>query len=617
MFNRARVLSTKKIVLIAYDFASAMLAILLAMLIRFDFSIPAHYLELLVGSWYFFPVIALMIYYLLGCYDQMWVFAGVPQFLLLPAATFVQTVVTWTVMHFLHVRFPYSTYIIYIFLMSSFTVMFRALYKWYSMRQQGLFNKKKDQGRKRVLIVGAGKAGSQLIAELQTLQVERVPVAIVDDNPYTQTFKSRGVPVLGNRNDIPALVKRLKIDEIIIAVPSAQKAEIGKIVEICQRTKAETKIIPGLPEILTSDARLSQLREVQIEDLLGRKPVELDVTAIANTLKGKVVLITGGGGSIGSEMARQISKFRPGQLILFDMYENNVYELQQELKTAYGEELNLEVLIGSVRDKERLNEIFETYHPDCVFHAAAHKHVPLMQDSPRDAVKNNIFGTWNVANCAGEFGAESFTLISTDKAVNPTNVMGATKRFAEMVVLACSNKYPHTKFAAVRFGNVLGSSGSVIPLFRKQIKEQRRITVTHPDIVRFFMTIPEAARLVLQAGALAKGGEVFVLDMGEPVKILDLAISMIKLSGLEPHKDVPIDFIGLRPGEKMYEELSLDQEHIDATAHDKIFTVGQITQRDLLAKEMKRLSRLIGCDSEEFTNLRKTLLEQIAQGSTE
>ena len=327
--------------------------------------------------------------------------------------------------------------------------------------------------------------------------------------------------------------------------------------------------------------------------MLGRDPVKLELDGIDAYLKNKAVLVTGGGGSIGSEIARQIAKFKPSVLILFDIYENNVYELQQELKAKYGTNLNLQVLIGSVRDKQRLEEIFAKWKPSVVFHAAAHKHVPLMEDSPEDAVKNNLFGTYNVGRTAGKYGSRRMVLISTDKAVNPTNVMGATKRLAEMVMLSLNSIYPNTIYSAVRFGNVLGSSGSVIPLFKKQIREEHQVTVTHPEIERYFMTIPEASRLVLQAASYAKDGEIFVLDMGEPVKILDLAIELISLSGYEPYVDIPIDFVGLRPGEKMYEELYLDQESLDHTAHEKIFTLSQNEDCESLKQEVAHLLDII------------------------
>lgn len=622
MFSTSRVLSAKKSFLVAYDAASSLISIVIAMYIRFDGVIPAQYIQHLKLYWFIYPIFALIAFKLTGAYDQMWVFAGVQQLLIIPSAVFIQTISTLAAQQVMGLsRAPYSVNVLYFFLFSTASLAIRALYKWYSLHLTGSLKLAKrsqaDIQTKRVLVVGAGKAGAQLINELQTRQTLRKPIAIVDDNPYTQTYKSRGVPVLGNRYDIERLVEKLKIDEIIIAIPGAAHGQIKEIIDICHRTSAKVHIIPGIPEIIEGKVNLGDIREVQIEDLLGREPVRLDLNSIANSLHDKVVLITGGGGSIGSEIARQVAKFQPRQLILFDVYENNVYDLQQELRHNYGTDLNLIVQIGSIRDRERLEQLFSRWNPDYVFHAAAHKHVPLMQDSPCDAVKNNIFGTWNVAEMAGKFKADSFVLISTDKAVNPTNVMGSTKRIAEMITtILMDDRYPQTKFAAVRFGNVLGSSGSVVPLFTRQIKEDRRVTVTHPDIKRYFMTIPEASRLVLQAGALAKGGEIFVLDMGEPVKIVDLARLMIKLSGLKPDVDVPIDFIGLRPGEKMFEELSLDQELVDSTEHRKIFIVRQHADADTLRGEIKILASIINCDLQRFTEIQE-LLPTILEGRNE
>ena len=614
MFKSARVLSAKKTFLVAYDALSSLLSIIAAMYIRFDGIIPVDYIDHLKAYWFVYPILALIAFHFTGAYDQMWVFAGVQQMLIIPSAVLIQTLGTLAAQQLIGLsRAPYSVNVLYFFLFSTLSLAIRAIYKWYSLHVTTSIQSAKDNhGVKphviRVLVVGAGKAGAQLINELQTRQTLRKPVAIVDDNPYTQTYKSRGVPVLGNRHDIKRLVERLKIDEIIIAIPRASKGQIKEIIDICHTTSAKVHIVPGIPEIIEGSVNLGDVREVQIEDLLGREPVKLDLNSIANSLRDKVVLITGGGGSIGSEIARQVAKFHPKQLVLFDVYENNVYDLQQELKHRYGTDLNLLVQIGSVRDQDRLQQLFSDLKPNYVFHAAAHKHVPLMQDSPCDAVKNNIFGTWNVADMAGKYQSDSFVLISTDKAVNPTNVMGSTKRIAEMITtILMDEKYPNTKFAAVRFGNVLGSSGSVVPLFTKQIKEERRVTVTHPDIKRYFMTIPEASRLVLQAGALAKGGEIFVLDMGEPVKIVDLARSMIKLSGLKPDIDVPIDFIGLRPGEKMFEELSLDQESVDSTAHGKIFIVRQQSDVDTLKHEIHDLASIINCDIPRFAEIQQVL----------
>lgn len=615
-----RKLTPRKIVLIVYDLVSTLAAIVLAGLIFYSGELSAQSLENFKSSWFLFPIVGFIVFYFLGFYDQMWAYASVPQYLLVGAGCLLQTILMVFILQITGWRFHYVVYVIYWFLLMMALLFIRIVHRMYEFRQI-----KRIQDRKgvssdkhiRVLIVGAGNAGYQVINELKNRQVLRQPIAIVDDNPLTHTYKNLGVPVLGDRHDIPDIVKAYNIDEIILAMPNASKERIRQTLEICQQTKAKVRTVPFLPEVLSGKVQLSDIKEVEIEDLLGREPVELNVDEIANYIRGKAVLVTGGGGSIGSELARQIATFRPAVLILFDMYENNVYDLQQELKAQYGSRLNLKVQIGSVRDRERLRQIFETWHPSVVFHAAAHKHVPLMEDSPCDAVKNNIFGTWNVADEAGINGADRFVLISTDKAVNPTNVMGSTKRFAEMGILAAASSHPKTRYAAVRFGNVLGSSGSVIPLFRRQIREEHRVTVTHPDIVRYFMTIPEAARLVLQAAAFAQGGEIFVLDMGEPVKIVDLARDLIRLSGFEPDTEIPIEFIGLRPGEKMYEELFLDQETLDATTHKKIFTLHQVHTRDALVAEAKRLHKIIGCESKAFDLWTAETIDLIVNGHPE
>lgn len=592
-----RRITPKKFVLLVYDISTTVIAALIALFIYYEGTIPAEIADNFKNSWFLYPIIGAIIFYLLGFFDQMWAFASAAQYIMIATGALVDTVVMVLVLQLLDLRFAYVAYFLYWFILTMLLLLIRITYRWYSHFQYK--KRQKDTVTEnhsiRVLIVGGGRAGSQIISELHNRQVIRVPIAIVDDNPLTHTYKNQGVPVLGDRNDIPKLVKDLEIDEIIIAIPSADRKTIQEIIQIARKTPANVKMLPYFAGALEEDTsvQLSDIREVDIEDLLGRDPVKLELDGIDAYLKNKAVLVTGGGGSIGSEIARQIAKFKPSVLILFDIYENNVYELQQELKAKYGTNLNLQVLIGSVRDKQRLEEIFAKWKPSVVFHAAAHKHVPLMEDSPEDAVKNNLFGTYNVGRTAGKYGARRMVLISTDKAVNPTNVMGATKRLAEMVMLSLNNIYPNTVYSAVRFGNVLGSSGSVIPLFKKQIREEHRVTVTHPEIERYFMTIPEASRLVLQAGSYAKDGEIFVLDMGEPVKILDLAIELISLSGYEPYVDIPIDFVGLRPGEKMFEELYLDQESLDHTAHEKIFTLSQNEDCESLKQEVAHLLDII------------------------
>lgn len=397
----------------------------------------------------------------------------------------------------------------------------------------------------------------------------------IDDNPNKLNRLVDGIPVVGDRHDIPYMVKKYKVDKIVIALPTASKEDKKEIINIAKETGCELLMIPGTYQLIKGEVSVSSLRQVSIEELLGRDSIKMDIQEVSDYIKGRVVLVTGGGGSIGSELCRQIAKYGAKTLIIFDIYENSAYEIQQELKRHHPE-VELHTLIGSVRDVGCLEKVFKTYHPEVVFHAAAHKHVPLMEDSPNEAIKNNVFGTFNTARIANEHGTKKFVLISTDKAVNPTNIMGASKRLCEMVIQTMARQTTGTQFAMVRFGNVLGSNGSVIPLFKEQIKNGGPVTVTHKDIIRYFMTIPEAVSLVLQAGAYAKNGEIFVLNMGEPVKIVDLARNLIKLSGYEPDVDIKIEFTGLRPGEKLYEELLMDEEGMQTTENKRIFIGRQI-----------------------------------------
>lgn len=426
-----------------------------------------------------------------------------------------------------------------------------------------------DEQKIRAMIVGGGDAGTMLIREIQTTnKIDYNPVCIVDDDPAKQGKSIGGVMVVGTTAQIKELAKEYEIKEILIAMPSVPKKKIQKIFDICKMTKCKVKILPGLYQIVSGAASVSSLRPVQIIDLLGREQIKVNLDEIVGYIEGRVVLITGGGGSIGSELCRQIAGHNPKQLIILDIYENNAYDIEQELRRRFPG-LKLSVLIASVRDKSKMENVFAEYRPEIVFNAAAHKHVPLMETSPNEAVKNNVFGTLNVAKCADKYGSKVFVQISTDKAVNPTNVMGATKRICEMIIQTIG-RHSKTNFVAVRFGNVLGSNGSVIPLFEKQIAEGGPVTVTHKDIIRYFMTIPEAVSLVLQAGAYAKGGQIFVLDMGEPVRIYDLACNLIRLSGLEPNVDIEIKCTGLRPGEKLFEERLMDEEGMQTTANGLI-----------------------------------------------
>ena len=422
--------------------------------------------------------------------------------------------------------------------------------------------------KKRTLVIGGGRAGAMIIKDLTNNGSVNEVVGVIDDDREKQGLSVYGARIVGTRDDIPAVCVKLCVEEILFCIPACKGSDRVAILNICAATGCTVKVLPGVCQLMDGKIDQSLIRKVEIEDLLERDPVRIDNSAVMGFVRGKAVLVTGGGGSIGSELCRQLAENDPEELIIFDVYENNAYAIQNELKRKHPE-LHLTVLIGSVRDEKRLHSIFEKHKPQVVFHAAAHKHVPLMEDSPLEAIKNNVFGTLNTARAAGEFGTERFVLISTDKAVNPTNVMGATKRICEMIVQNCNKEYK-TEFVAVRFGNVLGSNGSVVPLFKEQIAAGGPVTVTHPDIIRYFMTIPEAVSLVLQAGALAKGGEIFVLDMGKPVRILDMAEKLIRLSGYEPYVDIKIQFSGLRPGEKLYEELLMDEEGLSGTENTLI-----------------------------------------------
>jgi FlaA1/EpsC-like NDP-sugar epimerase len=431
-------------------------------------------------------------------------------------------------------------------------------------------DRRKSNTLKKVLVIGAGAAGALVINECKKNPICRKKViAIVDDDKDKLGKYVAGIKVLGDRRAIEKIIKEKSIDEVIIAIARLKSSEVKEIITYCNKTNTKVKIMPGVSDIIDGNFNINSIRDVDVEDLLGRDSVTLDNEGISRYIENKVIMVTGGGGSIGSELCRQLVKFKPKQLIILDIYENNAYDIQNEL-LHYNNNFKLKVLIGSIRDRRRLRNIFINYKPQVIFHAAAHKHVPLMEDSPMEAIKNNVIGTLNLCELADEFNLEKFVLISTDKAVNPTNIMGASKRICEMIVQAI-DKESKTEFVAVRFGNVLGSNGSVVPLFKKQIASGGPITLTHKEVTRYFMTIPEASQLVLQAGAFAKGGEIFVLDMGEPVKIYDLAENLIRLSGLEPRKDIEIKVTGLRPGEKLYEELLMGEKNLRTTAHNKIF----------------------------------------------
>lgn len=460
------------------------------------------------------------------------------------------------------------------------------------------------KGKVRAMIVGGGNAGAALIREIQTTdKIDYNPVCVIDDDENKVGKRIGNVKIIGTTDEIKKLAERYAIDEILIAMPSAKKADIKRIYEICKTTKCKVKTLPGIYQIVNGEASVAALREVQITDLLGREQISVNLDEIMGYIEGQTVLVTGGGGSIGSELCRQIATHNPKRLIILDIYENSTYDIEQELRRRHPE-LNLLALIASIRDKGKMDNVFDKYRPDIVFNAAAHKHVPLMETSPNEAVKNNVFGTLNVARCADKYGVKVFVQISTDKAVNPTNIMGATKRICEMIIQTIGRKSKNTKFVAVRFGNVLGSNGSVIPLFEKQIAEGGPVTVTHRDIIRYFMTIPEAVSLVLQAGAYAQGGQIFVLDMGEPVKIYDLAYNLIKLSGLEPGVDIEIKCTGLRPGEKLYEERLMDEEGMQTTPNGLINIANPIKlDEDNLWNKLDELYAAAYGETEEMKRL--------------
>lgn len=502
-------------------------------------------------------------------YKSIWSIASIDEFLRGIIATGLATSVVLIISYLDERRIPLMVTIMAGIMIMVFCNGIRI--GWRVVRRTLIFITDRSNGScKRVLVVGAGGAGALVANEYKkNPQYKKKVVAFVDDSWVKKGIYVSGIKVLGDRYDIPTVVEEQRIDEIIIAISELNEVELKKILDECKKTTAQVKIMPGVSEVIDGKFSVKKIRDVDVEDLLGREPIKLDFSGISSYIENKVIMVTGGGGSIGSELCRQIARFNPKELIIFDIYENNAYDLQNELLRKY-ENLNLKTLIGSVRDRKRLNSIFKEYRPQVVFHAAAHKHVPLMEDSPGEAIKNNVLGTLNTAELASEYGVERFVLISTDKAVNPTNVMGATKRMCEMVIQSI-DKESDTEFVAVRFGNVLGSNGSVVPLFKKQIAEGGPVTLTHKDITRYFMTIPEASQLVLQAGAYAKGGEIFVLDMGQPVKIYDLAENLIRLSGYIPNEEIEIKVTGLRPGEKLYEELLMDEEGLSETPHKKIF----------------------------------------------
>lgn len=555
------------------DICAIQISSLLALLARFDFlfdSIPANYLNNAVSYSPVYTAVTVLIFAVCNLYSTMWGSASVREMTMIVLACMVSAVVQVMGMTLMELPMPRSYYMLCLLFLMVLTGAGRFSYRIIWIVTNRLSVNRRGNTKKRVMVIGGGQGGALLIKELKNSSRSKAePVCIIDDDQNKKGRRVNGVPIKGNRGDITVLADRMDIDEIYIAMPAAPAAEVRKILETCQQTGCELKIMPGLYQLANGEVGAAKLRKVRIEDLLGREPVQISLDEIMGYVMGKTVLVTGGGGSIGSELCRQLATHGVHRLIIFDMYENNAYDIQQELKRVHPD-LDLVVLIGSVRNTNRLEDVFRTYRPDIVYHAAAHKHVPLMEDSPNETIKNNVIGTYKTAKAAIRYGAKRFILISTDKAVNPTNIMGASKRLCEMVIQLC-NQRSATEFVAVRFGNVLGSNGSVIPLFEKQIEEGGPVTVTHKDIIRYFMTIPEAVSLVLQAGAYAKGGEIFILNMGEPVRILDMAENLIRLSGYEPYKEIHIQFTGLRPGEKLYEELLMSGENLQKTKNNRIF----------------------------------------------
>lgn len=566
--------------LIIYDAVLLAVSLYLAILLRFNFSMPAEYMGFLKLSIVPVIVITLVFNKFFKLYSSIWKYASVEELVSVIYSVSLSNIIfvlysyiiSFKFLENRYYRFPFSVHIIFWILSVVILGGTRFLLRMFEQgsREQPAAGKKICRKSKKLLIIGAGDAAAMLVKEIKRHSNLNYDIkGLIDDDLSKKGKLISGIEVLGGRDDIIRVCSEKGIEEIIIAIPSVDMQRKKKIINICKETECKLKILPGIYEIVDGRVNISKLRDVNIEDLLGREEVKLNSDNINRYIKDKVILVTGGGGSIGSELCRQIAKFKPRELLILDIYENNVYDVQMELNYNHPE-LNKKVIIASIRDIDKMREVFRDFRPDVVFHAAAHKHVPLMEMNPGEAVKNNIIGTYNVLKCCSEFSVKKFVQISTDKAVNPTNIMGATKRFCEMMVQAF-DEVSSTEYVAVRFGNVLGSNGSVIPLFKKQIAHGGPVTVTHPEINRFFMTIPEAAQLVIQAGAIANGGEIFVLDMGKPVKIADLARDLITLSGYKPDEEIKIEYTGLRPGEKLYEELLMDEIALTSTEHKKIF----------------------------------------------
>ncbi len=600
----------RAIVLAFIDVLSILLSYLLALLLRFDLifsAVPREYIEGYIWSMPYWVIVTVVVFYAFRLYHSIWRFAGFEELKTLIQAYIVLLILYVAGMFFMRLHMPRSYffmgYVLSIVLTGGSRIAYRLLSSWTKKNNK----EKAEEPADRVMVIGGGQAGLAVIKEMISSNHLNTKVCcVIDDNPNKKGRVLEGVPIVGNRNDIVEKVKEYKITRIVYAIPATTGANRKAILNICKDTGCKMQTVPGVYQLLNEEVSVTKLRDVEITDLLGRAQVKVNNGEIMKALKDKVVMVTGGGGSIGSELCRQIASVQPKTLIIFDIYENNAYEIQQELKRKYHD-LHLVTLIGSVRNTKRVNSVIEKYRPEILFHAAAHKHVPLMEESPNEAIKNNVEGTYKVAKAAAKYGVHKFVLISTDKAVNPTNIMGASKRLCEMVV-QMMDRQSDTDFVAVRFGNVLGSNGSVIPLFKKQIAEGGPVTVTDKRIIRYFMTIPEAVSLILQAAYYAHGGEIFILDMGEPVKIDDLARNLIRLSGYVPDEDIKIEYTGLRPGEKLYEELLMDEEGMTETENKLIFIGKPIEMDD---EDFKKKLDLLDQASRMESDRIKELVAQI------
>ena len=598
----------KMMLLVFTDIMIVLVSYFMALMLRFDFvfsSIPQEYLICYMWSMPFWVISTVVVFYLCKLYHSIWRLASVAELQMSLTAYMILAIVYSIGMLFMHMKMPRSYYFIGVVLSFCMTTGIRFSYRLLRFYANSCADFGDNKKHDRVMIIGAGSAGQALIKEMiNSNKIHTQVVCIIDDNPDKNGRVLEGIPIVGNRYTIPEMVRKYEVNRIIYAIPTVHGEDRKEILNICKDTSCRLQTVPGVYQLVNGEVSVSKLRNVEITDLLGRAQVQVNMDEIFSSINGKTLLVTGGGGSIGSELCRQIAAAGPKQLIIFDMYENNAYEIQQELRRKYGSKLNLTVLIGSVRNTNRVRDIMQTYKPDAVFHAAAHKHVPLMEDSPNEAIKNNVMGTYKTAVAAARAGVKKFVLISTDKAVNPTNIMGASKRLCEMVVQMMNRQCPNTDFVAVRFGNVLGSNGSVIPLFKKQIEAGGPVTVTDKNIIRYFMTIPEAVSLVLQAAHYAKGGEIFILDMGEPVRIDDMARNLIRLSGYTPDVDIKIEYTGLRPGEKLFEELLMAEEGMQETPN-KLIHIGKPIEMDdtIFKKKLRQLDEAAFQESDKIKEI--------------